>query len=403
MAETPPSDGWQFLLSDSGQSLLDELALESDARLSSIEIVTKLRSRGVDAEHVSAVLSQAKLQRRATRKFGLSARHMLFTEAGFEQATRADVAHTHAERFVNAGITEVVDLGCGIGAESLALASAGVSVTAVELDPVTGLLAEHNLREHPSASVVVADAEHFPLRENVAVLLDPARRTAGHSGTKRLTNSADYSPSLDFAFSLGAQRPTAVKLGPGFDRDAIPETAHAQWTSVDGEAVEMMLWFGVLATSGITRSALVLRNGIAHELNAAADSADVDVRELGNYLYEPDPAVIRARLIGQFARQHSLGMLDDRIAYLTGDALIQSPFVQGFVIREVLPASENKLKKLLRERGIGRLEIKKRGMDVDPAQLRKRLALRGDNEATLILTRAGDERLAILADRIATA
>jgi SAM-dependent methyltransferase len=397
---TSTTDGWHFVLGEGGQSLLAELALESDSSLSGIEIVSRLRKRGLSPEHVSAALSQAKLQRRAQPKFGSQSSEMLFTEAALEQATRSEVAQTHARRFVDANISTVFDLGCGIGAESLALASAGLSVTAVELDPLTAELAAFNLRKHPSASVVVADAEQYSFTDDASVFLDPARRTAGHNNTTRLTNSDEYSPRLDFAFSLGEQQPTAIKLGPGFDRAEIPDTAHAQWTSVDGEAVEMMLWFGALATPGVTRSALVLRNHIAHELTAAEDSADVDVQPLGEYLYEPDPAVIRARLIGQFAREHGLGMLDERIAYVTGDTLVQSPFAQAFRVDEVLPASENKLKKLLRERGIGRLEIKKRGMDVDPAALRKRLSLRGENDATLILTRAGSERVAILAERI---
>lgn len=400
MPESFAPTGWRFLVSDEGQALLTELATESDARLSSLEIVSQLRARSLSPELVSALLSQVKLQRRAQRKFGSLATHMLFTEAGLEQATRSEVAQTHAQRFAASNIQHVVDLGCGIGSESLALARAGITVIGVELDPVTAQLAEFNLRGHPNASVVVGDAEHYTLDDASAVLLDPARRTSGHSNTQRLTESSEYSPSLNFAFGLGEQRATAIKLGPGFDRDAIPATAHAQWTSVDGEAVEMMLWFGALATPGITRSALVIRQGVAHELSAAGDSQDVAARSLGEYLYEPDPAVIRARLIGQFAREHDLGMLDDRIAYLTGDELVQSAFVQTFRVREVLPASESKLKKLLRERNIGRLEIKKRGMDVDPAQLRKRLSLRGEHEATLILTRSENNRVAILADRV---
>ncbi len=51
-------------------------------------------------------------------------------------------------------------------------------------------------------------------------------------------------------------------------------------------------------------------------------------------------------------------------------------------------------------RGIGTLEIKKRGVDVDPAALRTRLGLRGPESATLLLTRAGGRRLALLADRV---
>ncbi|MDQ1204402.1 hypothetical protein QE377_000761 [Microbacterium sp. SORGH_AS 862] len=77
-----------------------------------------------------------------------------------------------------------------------------------------------------------------------------------------------------------------------------------------------------------------------------------------------------------------------------------SPFVQSFRVREQLPADEKKLARALRERGVGTLEIKKRGVDVDPAKLRTRLKLTGDASATLLLTRIGDKRTAILADRV---
>jgi len=117
-------------------------------------------------------------------------------------------------------------------------------------------------------------------------------------------------------------------------------------------------------------------------------------------VHEPDGAVIRARLIGDVARSLHAGMLDEHIAYLTSDAAVTSPFVSSFRVREELPADTKKLAKALRARGIGRLEIKKRGVDVDPAALRKTLGLKGDGSATLILTRVGKRRVALLADRV---
>ena len=60
---------------------------------------------------------------------------------------------------------------------------------------------------------------------------------------------------------------------------------------------------------------------------------------------------------------------------------------QSYRVVEHLPYREKQLKAALHERGIGRLTIKKRGVDVVPDELRKRLALTGDNEATIVLTR----------------
>jgi len=210
----------------------------------------------------------------------------------------------------------------------------------------------------------------------------------------------DYSPPLDWAFDLAGRIPTGIKLGPGLDRGMIPDDVEAQWVSADGSTVELVLWSGRLARDGVRRAALVMRGDDAWELTSPADAADEPVRPLGAFVHEPDGAVIRARLIGEVARSLEAGMLADQIAYLTSDAALTSPFVASFRVREVLGAEPRALSRALRERGIGRLEIKKRGVDIDPATLRTALKLRGEGSATLILTRIGAKRLAILADRV---
>jgi hypothetical protein len=321
---------------------------------------------------------------------------MLFTEAGLEQATRLQVAAQHAGRFKRAGISWVADLGCGIGADALAIAALDIEVTGVERDEVTAAIASFNLAPWSNARIEHEDVTEFDLSGIDGVYLDPARRNA----SRRLSNPADWSPSLDFAFGLAERFPTGIKLGPGIDRELIPDTAEAQWVSVGREVVEVGLWFGALARPGITRSALIVSDDGTSELTAAADSDDAEVGALGEYLYEPDGAVIRARLIGDLVRSLGGRMLDRSIAYFTADAAIASPFTTGFRVTETFPFDEKLLKRELASRKIGTLEIKKRGMDVDPAQLRTKLSLKGAGSATLILTRVGGKRLALLAERL---
>jgi hypothetical protein len=282
----------------------------------------------------------------------------------------------------------------------MALAALDVSVVAIDADEVTATVASFNLAPFPNASALQADAETFDLSDVDAVWLDPARRTSGHSNTTRLTRSEDYSPSLDFAYLLATRLPLGMKLGPGHDRDLIPVDAEAQWVSVDGQLVEMGLWFGALARTGIRRSALLLTPDGTHELTAPEDSADVEAGSLGDYVYEPDGAVIRARLIGDLARSLDAHMVSEGIAYLTNDRLTPTPFASAFRVLETLPFDEKKLRLALLQRRIGTLEIKKRGVDVDPATLRTRLKLKGPESATLILTRAAGHRVALLVERV---
>lgn len=414
--------GWDQLLLPTGTALLERIALLKADGVPLTTIGMRLRAEVTDLDLLAAALTQSDLRAKAAPKFGELAPNMLFTPAGLEQASRLQAAELHAARFASSGCGSVCDLGSGLGAESLAFRRAGLEARAVEIDPLTAQFARHNLavqtaafesarsaedsvlRGAPAYEVVEADVTQVDIAKLApgmhGVFLDPARRTAGHRDTSRLHSAADYSPSLDFAFSAArAAHSGGVKLGPGFDRDHIPGDAEAQWVSIDGALVETGLWFGAAARDGIRRSALVMRGGSAHELFASRDSVDAEVRALGEYLIEPDGAVIRARLIGLLAEKLEAGMIHEGIAYLTSDRKPDTPFAQSFQILEELPSREKELKKALAARGIGRLEIKKRGVDVDPAALRTRLRLKGPESATLILTRAEQRHVALLAAR----
>ena len=387
------------LLSPEGLRLLDGLP-EWDSKADIVRTVAQLRRQGHTAGLVATVLSQSKLRAKARAKFGEFASRMLFTEAGLEQATRLKVAALHAGRFSRAGVTHVADLGCGIGGDALALAAIDLEVTAADADEVTAAIAAYNLTPFPRARVLHARAEEVALGGIGGAWLDPARRTTAGGTTKRITDASDYSPGLDFAFGLADRMAVGVKLGPGTDRDVIPGDAEAQWISVDGDVVELGVWFGLVARPGIRRAALVIRGDAAHELTAGADSEDAPVGPIGDYLYEPDGSVIRARLIGALARANGAWMASAGIAYLTADVPFESPFARGFRVLERLPTDERQLRQALAARRIGTLEIKKRGVDVDPAALRTRLKLRGDASATIVLTREEGRHVTLLVERI---
>jgi hypothetical protein len=387
------------LLSPEGLRLLDALT-EWDSKADVVRTVADLRKQGHSPALVAAVLSQARLRQRARAKFGEFADRMLFTEPGLEQATRLRVAALHAGRFARAGIGHVADLGCGIGGDSLALAAVDLEVTAAEADEVTAAVAAYNLTPFPRARVLHTRAEELPLGGIGGAWLDPARRTTQGGRTTRLADASAYMPSLDFAFGLADRMAVGVKLGPGTDRDLVPAGAEAQWVSVDGDVVELGVWFGPLARPGVGRAALVVRGDEAAELTAEADSEDAPVGPLGDYLYEPDGSVIRARLIGDLARANGAWMLSEGIAYLTADRAFESPFARGFRVLERLPNDERQLRQALAERRIGTLEIKKRGVDIDPAVLRTRLKLRGEASGTLVITREAGRRVSLLVERI---
>ena len=108
--------------------------------------------------------------------------------------------------------------------------------------------------------------------------------------------------------------------------------------------------------------------------------------------------MIRAGLVTAVAAGVGGGLLDEHIAYVISDRAFHTPFARGYRVVDVLPYREKPLKAALRERGIGTLTIKKRGVSVTPEGLRQRLALRGDVTATLVLTRVAGHGTALLVE-----
>jgi len=345
----------------------------------------RLRRDGHDPVLVAAALTQSRLRAAARAKFGPFAEGMLFTPEGLEQATRLPVAARHAQRFASAGIERVADLGCGIGADSMALAGLERQVVAVERDEVTAAVATVNLRHWPEAVVRCEDATRTDLTGIGGVFCDPSRRD--ESG-RRLLDPRGGSPPLGFVLDLAAKLPAVgLKTAPGIPHSLIPEGAEAQWVSVDGDVLEAGLWFGLLARDGVRRSALVIgADGAAAETSDAGMAPPAD-GPLGGFLYEPDGAVIRAGLVAQVAAAVEGRLIDRSIAYVTADRPVHTPLATGYVVEDSFGFQLKRLRTWLHDRQVGRLTIKKRGSAVEVTQLRRQLRLSGDHEATIVLTR----------------
>jgi hypothetical protein len=384
-----------LLLGPEGWALLSALPPYDERH--TMAISERLRREGLDPALVAAALTQSRLRSAGRAKFDDFAAGMLFTQAGLEQATRFSVGARHAQRFARAGCTRVADLTCGIGGDAMAFAALGLAVVAVDSDELTAAIANVNLRHFAETEVRHGDGLTTDLTGIDGVFADPARRTA--SG-RRAHDPTAYTPPLEAVLAVRERVPAlGVKVGPGIAHSDLPADAEAQWVSVDGDVVEAGLWFGPLAPDGPGRSALVLRGRRATTVRAPADGLpEVGAGEPGAYLYEPDGAVIRAGLVALVAAQTEGRLLDRTIAYVTADHLVPTPLATAYRVLEVMPFGLKRLRTALRERGVGRVTIKKRGTAVVPEQLRAQLGLRGDNEATIVLTRVRGSQQVLLVE-----
>jgi SAM-dependent methyltransferase len=380
------------LRSAEGERVLAEVAGRGTDDGTLLATLTALRAEH-DPALVSAALTQVRLRGRARAKFGADADRMFFTPDGVEQATRAVVAAHRAGRFAAAAPGRVLDLCCGVGADLAGFARAGLVGHGVDTDPLTVAVAEANLAVlglADRATVSCADATEVPLAGWPAAFVDPARRLAGRTGTRRVFDPRAYSPPLAFLTRLAAAVPlTGAKVGPGIPHHLVPAGAEAEWVSVAGAVKEAALWFGELAA--VPRRATLLPAGpgaVATLVDSGGGAPPVG--RPGDWLYEPDGAVIRAGLVAEVVAAVPGGrLLDPSIAYVAADALVPTPFARPYQVTDVLPFSLKRLRELLRRRGVGQVTVKKRGSAVDPDLLRRELRLAGDGQAIVVLTRVG--------------
>lgn len=298
----------------------------------------------------------------------------------------------------------------------MAIAGLGMNVLAVDIDPDTAGAAAANLRAFEGSEVRLGDVADLDWDELAsegvdAIFADPARRTGASRGSARITDPEQWSPPLSLALGWASTiERVGIKVAPGIAYERIPSSWHAQWVSVGGDLVEASLWSPALSPEGRGRSCLLLDEaGAAHSLSTPegyapnAPAARVEVAPLGAMVAEPDSAVIRSGLLGRLADEVGAGIVSDKIAYLTGDELPDSPFYNRFEVLAVTNLRAKAISAELRTRGAGSVEIKKRGADINPDNLRKSLKLGGgDEQLTVIATRLNGRHRAIICRRLAT-
>jgi len=394
------------LLTPAGEELLDRMRGVIVTPELALRLAEELRDR-YPAELVAAALTQQSLRIAGREKFS-RADDMFFTRAGLEQASAEVLARHSARRFL--GLPLVADLCCGIGGDLMALTASADRVLAVDADLSTLRFARRNVAvqasgasaasaaadqwhggrvdrrgpgQRPAAvGFVCADVRDLPptmLGALAGAFIDPARRTGG-----RRLRAGDSQPSLDWCLGLASLVPrVGVKAAPGLPHDLVPAGWEAEFVAAGRALKEALLWSPGLASA--TRRATILPGG--DSLVAAPADEPVRVADPGEYLLDPSPAVTRAGLVQELARELGAWQIDPMIAFLSADSPIATPFARTLRVLESMPWHEKRVAAKLRELSVGAADIRRRGLAGDVEQIHRRLSLRGDKSATVVLTR----------------
>lgn len=390
----------QFLLTDLAQAALLRLQQTDLADEHTLSILTSLRC-SFSAEQAGALLSLARLRKRAIGKFPQADR-LFFSAEALEQATAWPVALQRAERLAAvAPPGSVLDLGCGIGGDTLALAQQR-EVIAFERDGDRLAMAQANAHALNLSNRIdfrladwVVDLSAGRLPQASAAFVDPARRAHG----RRIFRLNDLIPPLSSILRVRECAPVvAVKLMPGVDERELPAEAGLEFVSHDGVCKEAVLWLGT--PFGAQRWASVHTGGGWNTLVASGQRAPVGDLTTPCVLYEPDPAVIRSSALAELCEQLGCHLFDPQIAYLIGDRLHATPFARAFRIHEAHRFGIKLLNQRLADLQIGQVELKRRGFPVEPEAMRAQLQLtKGNRRGVVFLSRRGAEHLMLIGER----
>ena len=391
----------RLLLSPPGQEAL-QAAMALEPREVDYLAHFSLLSQRYPAALARVALEIAILRSEAAGKFPF-AEKLYFTREALEQASSYEISLYRAVRY--RGSSLVRDLGCSVGSDTLALAQVAPTF-AIDRDPLRLSLARANLQAiNLGENVLFLQADltsPLPLMSRgtreVRLFFDPSCRSAG----RRAFSVRQYQPPLsvikDWLLRFAG---LGVKITPGVDLDELRTyDAEVEFISLRGELKEAMLWFGSLKTA--QRRATVLPGGHTFTITRETQFSNFDnpLSEPLAYLYEPNPAILRAGLVQQLGAQLNAVQLDPDIAYLTANTLIETPFARVWRVADWFPFSLKRLRAYLRARSVGHVVIKKHGSPLEPEDLIRKLRLQGDQERVVFLTHLRGEPIVVIASEV---
>ena len=430
---------WNLLASDTIQDFIEEALTR---KWEALQVSTALHKAGYSNEDRAAIMDYMALVPKFREKFcsGKSANNenargmfLLCDKLALEQSTAQDIGRWKAGLWPCEGA--VHDLCCGMGGDSFYL-PAGLKVTGVDLDENRLAMYSHNMQAFgKNTGTICADVRSVEGAGNGMradyFTIDPARRAIEGENQRDLRN---LTPTLEEVVEISRHyRGGMAKLPPGYPPAEIPDGTEILYLGGHSDCRECLVLFGELAKHPDTVHAVIVdRNGetvaewtrrrdrsletldddLQEKLDrndslegkdrtyrTATSRSDLPLGEIGKYIAEPAPVLIRSRLFSDAALAHDpdAHLISEGIAYVSSDKMLPAPAFTSYEILAHTEIATGAVRSMLKEHDIGKITLKLRGVKLDPDAETKRLKPKGKNSAILFYTRVKGEKVAILA------
>ena len=333
---------------------------------------------------VRAMAEQIACRRKAAGKLPSLSRHpLLYTLLSLEQASGERAAEWKA------GLMEggrLLDLTGGLGIDDLFFARRFEQVVACERDEVLAALAAYNrgILDVANVEARIGDSVRllveFPDDSFDWIYVDPARRDAGRRSVALEETTPNVVELHDLMLSKA--RRVCIKASPALEitglQEKLPALVEVVVVSVDGECKETLLMLDRDRSARLCRIKAVCLGETPFEI-AACQRQDAGRRVIasrsGGWLYEPDPAIIRARLTPELATMLGLEFLNGSVDYLTSERFVERFPGRSFRVEACLPFRPKTLKSDLSRLGVDGAAIQRRDFPLSPEEIRKRFRI----------------------------
>ena len=347
---------------------------------------------------VRAMAEQLACQQKAVKKLPtLSQHNLLYTPLALEQSSGERTAAYKASLMSG---KRALDLSGGLGIDTMFLARTFQEVVYCERDSPLCAVVEHNLKVSGIANVEVRNGDSISLLAEYPdnsfdwIFVDPARREEGRRSIALDAASPDVVASHDLLFRHALR--VCIKASPALEISGLKKLLPALHTivvvSVDRECKEILLLLerAYLSHGHVQVKAVCLKADSDEITEIAGGNGEVP-RVVGTavkeYLYEPDPAIIKARLSAVLARDSGLEFVNKSVDYLTADCTIEAFPGRMFRVVECIPYKPKSFRAFLERHAITGASIQRRNFPLSADELRKKYRLLESERAFLFFTR----------------
>ena len=358
---------------------------------------------------VRAIAEQIACRRKALKKLPeLSRRNLLYTALSLEQASgeRAAVYKSGLEGMAG---KKMMDMSGGLGIDTIFFSRRFDEVVYVERDTVLAEVAAYNFRELGISNVSVIQGDSIAVLESCPdnsfdmIYVDPSRRKKGRRSAALEAGCPNVASLQDLL--LRKARRFCVKASPAMEtsnlRDKLASLSMVLVLSVDRECKEVLLFCDrkKVQTDVVIKAVCLDGKGETVVESGAENMVRGVAGTVGPFMYEPDPAIIKARLTAVLADRCGLQFINPAVDYLTSEMMIEHFPGRSFKVFATFPYKPRELKSFLKERNIDAASILRRDFPLSPEDIRRLFRLKESDAVYLFFTRSAAGQLLCICGR----